>query len=112
MMQAMTNEPGEDIAEVDVELAREMGRLTARLDALVAEDAFDRVDPAAARRLMAAMVKVYALRTEAGERELPLDAGDSDTNATDMMIAASAFLKAGNLEVFELGMWQSYTRFV
>jgi hypothetical protein len=28
---------------------------------------------------------------------------------TDVMITASALLKAADLQVFELGMWQSYT---
>ena len=29
--------------------------------------------------------------------------------ATDVMVAASGLLKAANLAVFELGMWQSWT---
>ncbi|MBF9033936.1 hypothetical protein HKCCE2091_06770 [Rhodobacterales bacterium HKCCE2091] len=103
----MTDEP-----ETDAGLTAEIDRLVSALEAKVAGDVFETVDGAAARRLMAALVKVYALRTEAGERGLPLAIGDSGTNATDLMITASAILKAGDLEVFELGMWQSYTRFV
>jgi len=38
--------------------------------------------------------------------------GDSGTNATDLMITASALLRSGDLEVFELGMWQSYTQLI
>lgn len=96
----------------DDELSAEMLRLITGLEAKVETEDFDQVDAATARKLFAAMVKVYALRTESGEREPPLDIGDSGTNATDLMITASALLKAGDLEVFELGMWQSYTRFV
>ncbi|MEO1200217.1 MAG: hypothetical protein AAFX39_13445 [Pseudomonadota bacterium] len=117
-MQAMAQALSPDISQEeaapqpDVGLAAEMERLAAVLDAKQAEGAFDTVDAAAARKLYAAMTKVYALRTEAGERELPLELGDCGTNATDLMITASALLRAGDLEVFELGMWQSYTRFV
>jgi hypothetical protein len=111
--QVMVQVPQEEAdALPDTALAAEMERMVAVLDAKVAADAFETVDAAAARKLFAAMMKVYALRTEAGERDLPLELGQSSTNATDAMITASALLRAGNLEVFELGMWQSYTRFV
>ena len=117
-MQAMAQALSQDIsqdnmaAQPDVGLAAEMERLAAVLDAKLGEEGIDTVDAAAARKLYAAMTKVDALRTEAGERELPLQLGDSGTNATDLMITASALLRAGDLEVFELGMWRSYTRFV
>ena len=45
---------------------------------------------------------------EAGEQLLPLPARGGAT-ATDVMITASGLLKAANLAVFELGMWQSWT---
>lgn len=99
-------------ATADIALTADMDRMAAALDAKVAAENFDTVDAAAARRLFAALVKVYSLRTEAGEREPPLELGQSTTNATDVMITASALLHAGDLQVFELGMWQSYTRFV
>lgn len=105
--------PSEEVEMTpDAGLAADMERLARMLDQKVDADGYETVNAAASRRLMAAMVKVYALRTEAGERELPLKIGDSGTNATDLMITASAILKSGDLEVFELGMWQSYTRFV
>ena len=101
-----------DAARPDTALAADMERMVAVLDAKVAADAFETVDAAAARKLFAALIKVYALRTQAGDRDPPLEFGQSGTNATDVMITASALLRAGDLEVFELGMWQSYTRFV
>lgn len=109
MVQVPQEEAG---APADTALAADMERMAAALDAKVATDAFETVDAAAARKLFAALIKVYALRTEAGERDRPLEVGQSGTNATDLMITASALLRAGDLEVFELGMWQSYTRFV
>jgi hypothetical protein len=96
----------------DSGLANEMLRMVKALEAKVAADNFETVDGEAARRLFAAMIKVYSLRTEAGERDLPVNMGDSGTNATDLMITASAILRSGDLEVFELGMWQSYTQLI
>jgi hypothetical protein len=58
--------------------------------------------------LMAAVCKTYAAHIEAGEELLPLPQRGGAT-ATDVMITASGLLKAANLAVFELGMWQSWT---
>ena len=57
---------------------------------------------------MAAVCKTYAAQVEGGEELLPLPARGGVT-ATDVMITASGLLKAANLAVFELGMWQSWT---
>lgn len=112
-MQTMAQLPEVDeIGAPDTELTRDMERMIAALDEKIAADAYETVDAATARKLFAALIKVYALRTEAGERDLPLELGQSTTNATDVMITTSALLEAGDLQVFELGMWQSYTRFV
>ena len=57
---------------------------------------------------MAAMCKIYAAQVEAGKALLPLPPRGGAT-ATEVMITASGLLKAANLAVFELGMWQSCT---
>ncbi len=57
---------------------------------------------------MAAACKTYAAQVEAGEQVLPLPERGGAT-ATEVMITASGLLKAANLAVFELGMWQSWT---
>ena len=58
--------------------------------------------------LMAAVCKTYAAQVEAGEQVLPLPQRGGAT-ATEVMVTASGLLKAANLAVFELGMWQSWT---
>ena len=66
------------------------------------------LDPEAVQDLMAALCKVYSAHVDLGER---YDAF-SHTNPvtpTDVMVTASGLLKAANLAVFELGMWQSWT---
>ena len=58
--------------------------------------------------LIAALCKDYAARIEAGQEILPVR-GRTVVSSTDIMTTASGLLKAANLAVFELGMWQSWT---
>jgi hypothetical protein len=62
----------------------------------------------ARQKLMAALCKVYSLQIQAGVPEPVLDMR-SGVSPTDVMITCSGFLKAADLQVFELGMWQSWT---
>ena len=57
---------------------------------------------------MAAVCKAYAAQVEAGRDLLPFGAR-SGVSPTDVMVTASGLLRAVNLAVFELGMWQSWT---
>ncbi len=59
--------------------------------------------------LLAAAIKSYAARAEASDEPLPALAPDSGITATEAMLAVSAILKAVNVQVFELGMWQSWS---
>jgi hypothetical protein len=60
------------------------------------------------RRLMAALVRLYAAKFDEGQRPALLDA-DGDVSATAVLVTTSALMKASNLEIFELGMWQSWS---
>jgi hypothetical protein len=60
------------------------------------------------RHLMAALVKLYAAKFDEGQRPALLDAG-GDVSATAVLVTTSALMKASNLEIFELGMWQSWS---
>ena len=77
-------------------------------DSVIAEDAVDRVPDEAIQRLMAAAVKLYAAKMEDGARFSPFAAGD--VTATEVAVAATGMLKAVEMEVFELGMWQVWGR--
>ena len=57
---------------------------------------------------MAALCRTYGAQIEAGREVLPLKDRTSVTS-TDIMTTASGLLRASNLAVFELGMWQSWT---
>jgi hypothetical protein len=66
------------------------------------------VSKPAQQRLLAALCKSYSQQVQAGEQAAAVG-GNSGLSATDVMITASALLKAADLQVFELGMWQSWT---
>ena len=68
----------------------------------------DMLTTQALQALMAALCRTYAAQVEAGDAVLALPQRGGAT-ATEVMITASGLLKAANLAVFELGMWQSWT---
>jgi len=86
----------------------EAKRLAAEIERALASGRRDVLSAEALQALMAAVCKTYAAQVEAGEALLPLPQRGGAT-ATDVMITASGLLKAANLAVFELGMWQSWT---
>jgi hypothetical protein len=60
------------------------------------------------RLLMTALVKIYAAKFDEGQRPALL-AADGDVSATAVLVTTSALMKASHLEIFELGMWQSWS---
>jgi hypothetical protein len=92
----------------DGAVSAEAKRLAAEIERALASGQRDLLSTPALQALMAAACKTYAARVDAGEEVLPLPQRGGAT-ATDVMITASGLLKAANLAVFELGMWQSWT---
>jgi hypothetical protein len=82
-------------------------RLAATLERSIADGKLDLVSAYALQKLIAAACRVYSARTEAGEQFTPVP--KHSISATDVMLTASGLLRAADLAVFELGMWQSWT---
>lgn len=82
-------------------------RLAAEIERGLANGTAD-LAPEALQALMSIVCKSYARRVEAGEPLLPLGQR-STVSPTEVMVTASGLLRAANLAVFELGMWQSWT---
>jgi hypothetical protein len=82
-------------------------RLAAVLERGIVDGKLDMVTTDALQALFAAACRVYTARTEAGEQFAPVSR--NSISATDVMVTASGLLKAADLAVFELGMWQSWT---
>jgi hypothetical protein len=57
---------------------------------------------------LAKAIRLYAERVAERDGALPAFPTDAVT-ATDVMVTATAMLKAVNLQIFELGMWQAWS---
>jgi hypothetical protein len=89
-------------------LDRDAGRLAASLEQALAEGHADALAPAAVQRLMAAICRAYRAQIDAGQDYLPL-AGHTALAPTDVLVVCGALLRAADLGVFELGVWQNFT---
>jgi hypothetical protein len=61
------------------------------------------------QRALTALCKIYTVHYQAGGRYAPF-VGVSGLPPTVVMVMASQMLKAVNVELFELGMWQAWSR--
>jgi hypothetical protein len=95
-------------AEANGSTSHDATRLAAEIEKALTGGKLDSLTPQALHALMSACCKTYATRVEAGEDLLPL-AQRTTVSPTEVMVTASGLLRAANLAVFELGMWQSWT---
>jgi len=66
-----------------------------------------RISDAEIQDMLAKAVRLYAERAEERDGALPAFSAEQAT-ATEVMVTVTAMLKAVNLQVFELGMWQAW----
>jgi len=66
-----------------------------------------RPSDAEVQEMLANAVRLYAQRAEERDGALPAFSAEQAT-ATEVMVTVTAMLKAANLQVFELGMWQAW----
>ncbi len=59
--------------------------------------------------LLARAVRLYAERAAASDTPLPAFPADAQITATDAVVTTTAILKAVNVQLFELGMWQAWS---
>jgi hypothetical protein len=83
-------------------------KLADALEQRIAAGEIGALTPEAMQALMAALCKLYAAHVDAGDR-FPVVAGRMAISGTEAMILCGALLKAVDLQVFELGMWQSWS---
>jgi hypothetical protein len=82
--------------------------LATKIERDLRDGKLDTLSPEAFQALMAALCKSYRAQLEGGANFLPV-ANHTSVSPTEVMTTTSALLKAANLAVFELGMWQSWT---
>jgi hypothetical protein len=85
----------------------EAKQVAATLDHILADGKLDAISAEALQALIASACRLYRARREAGEEFAPVP--KNSISATDVMVTASGLLKATDLAVFELGMWQNWT---
>ncbi len=91
------------------DLSLQIKALAGQLEALVKSDGGPaEIEPEAVQAMMAALCRAYSWQTEHMET-YDLFSQANPVTPTDVMVTASGLLKAANLAVFELGMWQSWT---
>ena len=83
-----------------IKLAGEIEKAFKKSDDAISEEAM--------QTLMGALCRVYAAQVENGSNYTPISEGQV-VSPTGVMVTASGLLRAANLAVFELGMWQSWT---
>ena len=88
-------------------LSTEAIRLAAEIERAFAKSD-DALSVEAMQALMGALCRIYAAQVEAGAKFTPIAEGQV-VSPTGVMVTASGLLRAANLAVFELGMWQSWT---
>jgi hypothetical protein len=102
-----TRPAGKPAVEVVDGASADAKRLAAVLERCIVDGKLDLVTAEALQKLIAAACRVYTARVEAGEPITPVP--KNSISATDVMVTASGLLRAADLAVFELGMWQSWT---
>jgi hypothetical protein len=83
-------------------------RLAGVVEQALKDGKLDLLPPEAMQALFASLCKLYSANVEQGAPYLPVGPR-SGVTPTDVMVVASKLLRATNLQVFELGMWQSWT---
>ncbi len=68
----------------------------------------ERPSDAEIQKMLANAVRLYAERAAERDDALPAFPPEA-TTATEVMVTVTAMLKAVNLQVFELGMWQAWS---
>ena len=91
---------GNDLSDRAIALAGEIERQFAKDERALSVEAM--------QTLMGTLCRIYSTQVEGGATFTPIPHGQA-VSPTGVMLTASGLLRAANLAVFELGMWQSWT---
>ncbi len=98
---------GKPVVAVANGVSADAKHVAAMLDGILVDGNLDAISVEALQSLIASACRLYRARREAGEEFAPVP--KNSISATDVMVTASGLLKATDLAVFELGMWQNWT---
>jgi len=86
------------------DLAQSVAAFCARVDDALARGKPDEVPDENLQRVLSAAVRLYGAKSEDRAHELP-PFGDRPVNATEAVTAICAFMRAADLNFFDLQMW-------
>jgi hypothetical protein len=86
------------------DLAQGVAAFCASVDDALARGKPEEVPDENLQRLLSAAVRLYAAKSEDRAQELP-PFGDRPVNATEAVTAICAFMRAADLNFFDLQMW-------
>jgi hypothetical protein len=89
-----------ELSHQAIRLAREIERQFAKSENALSVEAM--------QTLMGTLCRIYSAQVESGAKFTPIPEGQV-VSPTGVMLTASGLLRAADLAVFELGMWQSWT---
>ena len=69
----------------------------------------ERLSDGEIQALLARAVRLYAERVATDDTPLPAFPEGAEITATDAVVTTTAILKAVNVQLFELGMWQAWS---
>ena len=91
--------PAADLGQQAVDLA-------SQLRAALEKGELERVPDEAVQALLTAAVKLYVAKRESGAEISPFV--DDSVTATDVSITATSMIKAADLQLFELSLWNGF----
>jgi hypothetical protein len=104
---AAKSAPAKSAGAANAALSTEAKKLAGDIERAFAKSD-DALSVEAMQALMGALCRVYSAQVESGAKFTPIAEGQV-VSPTAVMVTASGLLRAANLAVFELGMWQSWT---
>jgi hypothetical protein len=72
-------------------------------------DTATRPSDAEIQAMLAKAIRLYAERAAENDGSLPAFPAGAQVTPTDVVVTVTAMLRAVNLQVFELGMWQAWS---
>jgi hypothetical protein len=95
---------GMDPVAAEADEVQAAARFCAAVDAALDDGRPDAVADATLQRVLAAAVRLYAAKMQDRAQELP-PFGERPVNATAAVTAICAFMRAADLNFFDLAMW-------
>ena len=97
-----------DGGDLLADVGEEMSALKAFAEQILALKEGDEIPKQLAQQGLTALTRLYTVRFQVGERWPPFISGRA-MPPTAVMIMSTAMLRAVNVELFELGMWQAWS---